>query len=293
MKSWTLIIACLLIIGCGKAPSPTQHSTTLTDATGEAVPLKPFPSRIVSFAPAITQNIYLLKEQVKLVGVTKYCKLPSGEDKPRIGDLLTQDVEQIILLKPDLVMASQEGNQPEFAYKLRKLGIRVFVLPEAKTWADIQNAFQQTGKLLGKQEETTVILSGLNRRLEAIRQKNAVNNNPIKVFIQLSEELHTAAEDTFLDDAINQAGAINIAHNTLGRWPILSIEKVINENPDLIIISSMGEFTGQATAMWSKFPALTAVKNNKIKVIDADICCQPTPDNFVRLVEIISGMLKQ
>ena len=145
-----LITYGLWLVACGneEKPSPSNESTMI-DATGEAIALLPLPSKIVSFAPSITQAIYSLGEQGKLIGVTRYCKLPAGETKQRIGNLLTQDIEQIILLHPDLVLATKEGNQPEFASKLRKLGVHVFVLPEANSRADIQSAFQQTGRLLG------------------------------------------------------------------------------------------------------------------------------------------------
>lgn len=294
MKAFTsyllLFIFSLLWGGCGEdETSPPINQPTIIDATGKRVPLLPPPSKIVSFAPSITQNIYSLGEQDRLIGVTKYCQILPGETKQIIGNVINQNIEQIILLKPDLVLATKEVNKPETTNKLREYGFRAFVFSEVKSWADIQQEFLQLGTLLGKSNEAKQILAQQQQHLDTIR--HSIPPHRPKVFVQQSEQLHTVTKDTFIDEAISQAGGSNIAHNALGRWPMLSIEEVINQDPDLIIIPTMGEITEQAKAMWQKFPALKAVKNNKIVVIDADICCQPTPENFVRLVEIIAEML--
>lgn len=280
------------LCGCGDDSKPAVPAgRSLTDSTGIAVPLEPLPLRIVSFAPYITQNIYLLGAGDKLVGVTKFCKLPEGETKQVIGDLLTQDIEQIIKLKPDLVLATKEGNKPDVVNRLRGLGIRVFVLSESNSWKDIRNGFIQTAELLGKTADAQKILAQLETRLSAVREKNPPAGSLPKVFFQLSEQFHTAAKDTFADEVITQAGAINIAHNAIGRWPMLSVEEVLTQDPDLIIIPLMGNITEQAKAGWEKFPLLKAVKGNRILIADADLCCLPTPENFVGLAELISGIL--
>lgn len=281
-----------LLCGCGNDSSPAVPAgRSLTDSTGTAVLLEPLPLRIISFAPYITQNIYLLGAGDKLVGVTKFCKLPEGETKQVIGDLLTQDIERIIQLKPDLVLATKEGNKPEAVNQLKGLGIRVFVLSEANSWNDIRSGFMQMAELLDKTAPAQKILEQLEVRLSVVREKNAPAGSLPKVFFQLSEQYHTAAKNTFADEVITQAGAINIAHNAIGRWPMLSVEEVIMQDPDLIIIPSMGNITEQAKAGWEKFPLLKVVKGNRIIIADAELCCLPTPENFVGLTELISGIL--
>ncbi|MBI5359290.1 MAG: ABC transporter substrate-binding protein [Planctomycetes bacterium] len=293
MKSiFFLLMIAGSLCGCGSdSPPAVTAGRSLTDSTGTAFSLEPLPSRIISFAPYITQNIYLLGAGDKLVGVTKFCKLPAGEKKQVIGDLLTQDIERIIQLKPELVLATKEGNKPEVVNQLKGLGIRVFVLSEANSWKDIRSGFMQMAELLGKTADAQKILEQLEVRLSAVREKNALAGSPSKVFFQLSEQFHTAAKDTFADEVITQAGAVNIAHNAVGRWPMLSAEEVIAQDPDLIIIPLMGNITEQAKAGWEKFPLLKAVKSNKIVIADADLCCLPTPENFVGLTELISEIL--
>jgi iron complex transport system substrate-binding protein len=286
---YLLLVTCYLLIGCGKEPSLPAGTQTLTDATGVKVPISPLPGRIISCAPSITQNIYLLRSNDFLVGVTKYCKLPEWDKKQVIGDLSSQNVEKILQLRPDLVLFIKEGNQPEFAGELRKLGIRVFVFPEANSWKDIKEAFLQMALLLGKTKDAEKLIKNYESELIKLKAKN--QKSQPKIFVQLSEQYHTAGKDTFIDEAISQANCINIAHNALGRWPMLSIEQVIKEDPDLILITSMGEIEVQAKEAWNKFPALKAVKNNSIQITDADTCCSPTPDNFVKLVALIKYSL--
>lgn len=293
MKRIFLVIVCLMVFGCESEPpvpppSSSVNQAVLVDATGLEVPLLPKPANIVSFAPSITQNIYSLNAGDKLIGVTKYCKIPKGQTKKRIGNLLTQDVEQIVLLKPDLVLASKEGNQSEFAIKLRKMGLRVFIISESKSLDDIHKNLRLLARILGKSKQADTVIENLKPRLAKIPHHI---REAKKVFFQLSESLHTINKDTFVGEAISLAGGINIADGAVGRWPMLSIEKIIQEDPDLIIIATMGEITQQAKAYWKKFPDLKAVKNNKVIVVDADICCQPTPENFVKLAEIIKKNL--
>lgn len=285
------LVTLYLIIGCGKQPIASINSQTIVDSTGIAVSITPLPSRIISCAPVITQDIYLLNGQSKLIGVSKYCKLPAGDKKTIIGDLLSQDIEQIIQLKPDLVLASKEGNNPQPINRLRELGIRVFVLPEANSWTEIQKGFLQIATLFDKTKEAENILSRASGALRRVSKTQDAKHKTPKVFFQLSDQLHTMSKDTFIDEAITYAGGINIAHNALSRWPMFSIEQIIKEDPDLIIISTMGGIEEQAKANWQKFPELKAIKNNKISIIDADICCTPTPENFVKLVEMIVVML--
>ncbi|MBI4834914.1 MAG: ABC transporter substrate-binding protein [Planctomycetes bacterium] len=274
-------------------PALPASGPTITDATGTAVPLNPPPTRIISLAPSITQNIYTLGAGDKLIGVTTYCKLPQGENKARIGNVWEQDIEKVLQLKPDLILATKEINQSEPVNKLRSYGLRVFAFPEVKTWEDIKNEFALTGKFLGKEEIVQQLLKEYELKLKSIEiQKLSTSSEQPTVFIQQSEQFHTVGKDTFIDAAINYAGTLNVAWNTIGRWPMLSIEEIIKQDPDLILISTMGEATAQALENWKRYPSLKAVKNNKIIVIDADICCQATPDSFIKLVEIISENIK-
>jgi iron complex transport system substrate-binding protein len=284
-----LAMAFLLAVVCG-CPKPKQAATgpVIVDATGESVPLEPLPGRVVSFAPVITAEVCSLKMQDRLVGVTRFCKLPPGETKTVIGDLLNQDAEQVIRLSPDLILATKEGNVQDQVVKLRKLGLRVFVVGEANSWGDIKTGFSQIAKLLGRTPEADAMIAALQQRLDTVAIRVCTLR---QVFVQLSDQYHTVGEGTFVDDAIRQAGGVNIARKAIGRWPMLSVEEIIRQDPDLIVTLA-GDLMPSPTETWRKYPQLKAVKNGRVIVVDGDMCCQPTPENFVRLVETISENLR-
>ena len=110
-----LLLGCLIIINCAEKPADnTSQESTLIDATGVNFALSEAPSRIISLAPSLTENVYLLGCADKLVGVTTYCEFPAeAKSKEKVGNLLEPNIEKIITLKPDLVLATKEGNKPE------------------------------------------------------------------------------------------------------------------------------------------------------------------------------------
>jgi len=106
--------------------------------------------------------------------------------------------------------------------------------------------------------------------------------------------LMTAGRNTFINEIINYANGRNIAADSILPWPTLSVEEIIQRNPDVIIISDMGQITEQAKQMWQeeRFTGVSAVKNKRIYVIDADSLCQPTPINFIKAVRQMREYLK-
>lgn len=289
-------IIVLAFTGCpqgnGKnAPGPRADLpiNLITDATGIHFPLPVSAQRIVSLAPAITENLKILDAQGRIVGRTDFCKMDGNV--PTVGNLLEPSIEKAVELKPDLVLASKDGNRPQVVDKLRSLGITVFVFGETNSWKDMESNFRLYGKLLDKINEAEEILKQVNNELLSIH-----NGSAAKVFIQLNvTPLMTAGRKTFINEMINYAGGRNVAVDSILPWPVLSIEDIIIRDPDVIIISDMGQITSQARQMWAenRFAGISAVKSGKIWVMDADWLCQPTPLNFIISVRKIKEHLSE
>lgn len=305
IKAWAFLaplgLACLLLAGCPpqkegapsvSVPAPAQKTDTvinaITDATGISFPLPVASQRIISLAPAVTENLKILDAQGRIVGRTDFCKLEG--QVASIGNILEPSIEKMVELKPDLVLASKDGNRPQIVEKLRSLNIRVFVFGETNSWKDMESNFRLYGKLLDKINEAEEMLKPINNELPSI-----YNGYTSKVFVQLNvTPLMTAGRNTFINDMINYAGGRNVAADSILPWPTLSIEEVIIRNPDVIIISDMGQITEQAKQMWAeeRFAGVSAVKNKKIYVMDSDSLCQPTPINFIKAVRQMREWLK-
>lgn len=294
---WLVLVS---LVGCPPQKNkdvpvqkPGAAINAVTDATGISFTLPITSERIISLAPAITENLKILNAQNRIVGRTDFC---TGISATSIGNLLEPSIEKIVELKPDLVLASKDGNRPQIVDKLRSLNISVFVFGETNSWRDIENNFRLCGKLLGKTNETEKILTDIQSELSRIESMyKMLSHYPKAVFVQLNiTPLMTAGRNTFINEIINYAGGRNIAADSILPWPILSVEELILRNPHIVIISDMGQITAQAKQMWGeeRFADVSAVKNKKIYVMESDLLCQPTPINFIKAVRQMREYLK-
>jgi ABC-type Fe3+-hydroxamate transport system substrate-binding protein len=240
--------------------------------------------RIISLGPAITESIYLLKSEKRLVGCTTYCIRPeSAQQKERVGSTIEINLETIVSLKPDLVIGSPLTDSRTFE-KLNTLHIIVEKLPEVRTWEQICHQFLKIGQLLEKDGEAKEIINIATNKLRRI-QKN--NNFPKpSLFVQIGvKPVFAATKGSFINDLISFSGGINIAENAA--TGIYSREMVLSADPDYIFIVTMGISGNDEINIWKEFKTLNAVKNNKIFILDEYKMCSPTPITFVEMAEEI------
>ncbi|MEW6026016.1 MAG: helical backbone metal receptor [Planctomycetota bacterium] len=295
------LVLCVALIGCPQgneqnAPAPKADLSinVITDATGIPLILPITAQWIIPLAPSITENLKILNARDRIVGRTDFCKVDGNV--PSIGNLLEPSIEKIVELKPDLVLASKDGNRPQVVEKLRSLNLKVFVFGETNSWKDMENNFRLYGRLLGKSDEADKILKDIQSELSQIEDmRKALSHYPKTVFLQLNvTPLMTAGRNTFINEIIIYAGGRNVAADSILPWPTLSIEEIIIRNPHIIIISDMGQITTQAVKMWQeeRFANISAVKSKKIYIMNADLLCQPTPINFIKAVRQMREYLK-
>jgi len=247
------------------------------------------PSRIISLAPSITESLYLLGEGERIIAVTTYCLKPiEAGGKERIGTIRESNVEKIISLQPDLVIATSLTN-PRAVEKLRKTGIKVIVFAEPKNYDKLCEQFLELAALVGKEDAAAGILTEANARINACRKK-ARGLNPPTVFVQVgSKPLFAATGNTFINDFIVFSGASNIAGDAVSG--LYSREEVLKRNPEVILIVTMGISSEWEKNVWEKYETLYAVRNNRIYFIDSDKVCSPTPLGFAETLEEIGLML--
>lgn len=262
----------------------------IKDASGEMLYLKKPPQRVISLAPSITENIYLLGVGEKMVGNTTYCDAPEdAKRKEKIGTYVQPNLEKIISLSPDVVLIMKEGMRKEIVYKMRSLGLQVFVFDQEESYKSVRENFQILGKIFSKEEEAEKILKYCEERINKIKKEV---KNKKKVFYQLGvNPIITASGKTLSSEIIEYAGGINIAQKSKIKYPKYSIEEIIKQNPDIIIIVDMGIITEDATKKWKEYKNLNAAKNNKIYSIDANTMCRATPERFADAVELVYKIL--
>lgn len=254
-------------------------------------PLSP-PQRIVSLGPIITEMIYLLEADQQLIANTIYCIKPDGAgSKEKIGSMIQMNVEKIISLQPDLVLASPLAKEKQLAM-LENLGVRVKSIANPKTFNEMCRMTMTMGELLGKVENARAVVDRARKEVDAVL--SVTRTLPKKsVFMQIGvKPLHSATRDTFLNEYIEYAGGVNIA--SLEKTGVYSREKVLKENPDVILITTMGssEADGEhEKETWMRYPTLKAAKDQEIHILDSYLVCSPTAGTFARGLQKIARIL--
>jgi len=245
-------------------------------------------NRIVSLAPSLTMNVYYLESKQKLVGCTSYCEIAKPDKKEIIGSIVTVNIEKIVSLKPDLVIATSI-TKPAVIDKLRKMGIRVEVFSSPKNFEAICEEFLHLGTLIGKTEKAKAVIAESKAKVEKIKASHKTAKKS-KVFFQIgADPIFSVLSNTFMNDYILYCGGVNIAADlksgSIGR------ESVLQRNPDVIFIITMGITGDEEKKIWLNYPELTATKKKQIFIIDSNLACTPTPVSFVQTLEIVNKLL--
>lgn len=243
--------------------------------------------RIVSLGPYLTQEIYSLNAQSMLVGCTTYSP-PQAASKPKVGSVVEVSIERIVALQPTVVLCTSLTRMGTIR-RLKEIGLRVEVFKKPRNFAEICKQFLRVADLVNRQAEARQKLERINERIVKMRRSVEHLKRP-RVFIEVgAHPLFTANKDSFLNEIVEFAGGVNIARNA--DRGIYSIEEVIKENPQIILIVSMGLGGKEETRSWQRFPEIEAVRNHRIFVVDSDTFCSPTPDNFAKALKIAIHLL--
>lgn len=253
-------------------------SRSFIDDTGRRVYLANAPNRIISLAPSVTEMLFAIGAGAQVVGVTQFCDYPPEvAQKAKVG-YANPNLESLVALQPDLIVAPQEFLKPDLIGKLDQLKIPVFVL-SARTIEDVVSHIQTLGRMLDRTTEATAL--GMDLRQQVARIKSRTQSvPPVRVLYVLnSEPLITVGPGSFIDQLIGLAGGINIAAKSATAYPRLSMEVVLQENPDILVFP-IGEAEGISESeqqAWRKWATLNAVKRNNLRQIPADLLNRPGP----------------
>lgn len=238
--------------------------------------------RIVSLVPWVTKSLYVMGEQSRLAGCTSFCPVEASDHVQVVANAMDVNIEKILLLKPDVVIASSLI-KPEAIDNLKKLGIKVVSQPYPESFKEICDYFVEIGNIVGQEVKAKAIVSQQKDRLAKLKAKIPAGKNP-KILIQIgAKPLFCAVPETFMDDFITFAGGTNIASG----FKIGSItrEYILKQNPDVIFIVTMGIVAEEEKETWESYQSLSASKSKKIFILDADKTCSPTPILFIDALE--------
>lgn len=266
-------------------------SRAFVDDAGRRVYLAKAPSRIISLAPSVTEMLFAIGAGTQVVGVTQFCDFPAeAKQKAKVG-YTNPNLESLVALDPDLIVAPQEFLKPDLIGKLEQLKIPVFILAD-RTVEDVFAHIQTLGRMLDRSTEATALGMDLRQHIARIkvRTQSAV---PVRVLYVLnSEPLITVGPGSFIDQLIGLAGGVNVAAKSVTAYPRLSMEVVLQENPDILIFPT-GEAEGISESeqqAWRKWSTLAAVKQNNLRQIPADLLNRPGP-RIGKALELLADLL--
>ncbi|KOH43310.1 ABC transporter substrate-binding protein [Sunxiuqinia dokdonensis] len=241
------------------------------------------PQRIISLAPSLTKNLYLLGAGDLLVGCTSYCTLQSETDAEVVASAIQVNYEKAVMLKPDLVITTTL-TKPKTIDTFKKLGVEVLVFETPQSFDAICSQFIDLGEQVGKKTEAEATIADAKERQEKIKEKIPADAPRQKIFMQIgANPLFGVVPNTFMNDFVRFSETENIAADlAVGS---INRETVLVRNPDIIVVVLMGLIGEEEKKQWESYASLSAVKKNQIFIMNADKACSPTPLSFVETLD--------
>ena len=246
--------------------------------------------RIVSLAPSATESLYELGIDEELIANTVYCS-DGIFKKEKIGTVTEPNIEKIVSLNPDLIIATKEGNYKTVIDKLIRLKLTVYVMEPYSSFEDVCSNFQQLADYLNKSDVAKEIVATVKEEVLSLSNKEE-NSNKEKIFWEVgANPIFTVGKQSFVNEYNKYINGINIFENIDMRYPNISVESVIEKNPDVILLVNMGDVSDQEIYKWNKYKNITAVKNNKIYLLEANDIFTPTPKRFLNGIKVLRSKL--
>jgi len=246
--------------------------------TGLTLCVQAEPARIVTLSPASAEVVAGLGWGERIVGVSDYTDYPPRvKDVPSVGSYVNPSLETIVSLKPDLVVATSDGNPPPLLDRLRSLGIDVFVL-DLRRWGAIQKTILELGTKYNRKERAEEMVAEMGRVTQCIARGLEGEPRPRVLFAFDLDPAIAPGLDAFTNELVSLAGGDSVTEGTPTPYPRLTVEQIIALAPDVIVASSMGT-TGQLEA-WQKWlggwKAIPAIRNGRLEVVDGSNLDRPS-----------------
>lgn len=262
-----------------QASAPESTARTLTDEAGLRVTIPAQVNRVISLAPNLTETIYALGLEDKLVGDTTYCDTPAAaKTKPHVGDTINPSLETIVGLHPDLVFATMI-NRIDTVEGLSRMGIPVYTT-DPRTVRGMFDSTAHVAELMGAPEQGKALVAQMQARLDALHAP--LTDRPLVhvLFVVWKEPLITIGQNTFIADALRWAGAESVVVSKQD-WPQLTFEEVVRLQPEYIVTASThtgeeGKRSLDEFRALSQWKDLEAIKAGHLAVISDEVD-KPSP----------------
>lgn len=263
-----LVLTLLCVYGLVSA-QPAE--IVVIDDSGSEVRLLEPAQRIISLAPSLTELAYSAGAGDKLVGVVEYSDFPEqAKTLPQVGRFDRFDIELILSMQPDLILAWQTGNPQATIAQLKQLGLVVYIA-EPKLLESIPTQIQKIGQLAGTESAATEAIQRYRddyTRLSA-RYRDAAE---VRVMLQVWDRpLMTTGGNELGNDLIALCGGRNVFGDLAALAPKVNLEAVLLRDPELIVASGVDDGRPAWLDDWLQWPSISAVANGHLGFIDPDL----------------------
>lgn len=309
-KLYTLFVAILLAMGllaaCGNNTQPKKEEpitkdqseateeasfpVTIKDGIDKDVVIEKKPEKVVSLMPSNTEIVYALGDGDSIIGVTEIDNYPEEvANKEKVAGM-ELNVEKIISLKPDLVLAhGSTVSMWEAGFKqLEDSGVTVLVVNDAQSFGAVFASIEMVGKAFGAQDKADSLVKEMKEKLGSIKKQAAEIKDPKTVFVEVSPapEIYATGKKTFIDEMLTTINAENAV--TEDGWVQMNEEAIIALNPD-VIVTTYGDSNAPAQILErTGWQDVSAVKEKQVQDVNADLVSRSGP----RIVEGVEELAK-
>jgi len=271
-RAWLCGVAATVLVAAAAGAGEVR------DMLGRRVVVPAHPARVVSLAPSMTEIVYALGAGSELVGVTEHCDFPSeAAAKPKVGGIYTPNFEAILTLRPDLVLATSEGNREEHIRGLEGLRLPVHVV-RPTDFASVLESVEGVGRVLGREAEAARLAGSMRREADAIARAVGGARRPKVLYVLWGDPLIVPGRDTLITDLIRRAGGDSITAEESLPYPRLSIEEVVARGPEQIILAQHRSGSVEDRLRdWQHLTLLPAVHRGRVQAIDGNLLHRPGP----------------
>lgn len=250
-------------------------AVTVRDDGGQAVTLDKPATRVISMAPHVTEVLFAAGGGKHIVGAVNYSDYPeAAKSIPRIGSNREIDLERVISMKPDLIVAWMHNNSERQIEMVRKLGVPVF-LSDPQTLEGIPDNVARLGQLMGTETVANAAAAELRRQLAGLRSRYA-GRPPVRTFYQVWDKpLYTLSGKHIITDALRLCGGENIFDKLTVTAPIVSIESVLHADPEAVFGTAEKNYGG--VKLWEPYASLTATRNGNLFTVDGNLLNRAGP----------------
>ncbi len=265
----------LLLFGCLVASS-SRADITLEDDIGQKIHLQKPAQRVISLAPHITELLFDAGATDQVKGTVSFSDYPEqAKHIPRIGTYNKFDLEAIVAIQPDLIIAWEEGNNMTRIKEVMGLGFPVFV-NEPRSYEDIEESIRKMGVMLGTETTANARAEHFIHMLNKLKQNNR-HKEAVDVFYQVWDQpLFTVNGQHLISKVIEFCSGKNVFEEVSILSPQISIESVLQRNPE-VIVAGMAEGREHWLDEWKKWSGIKAVQNRHLYAINADLIVRHTP----------------